>query len=86
MSRVPWPKLLHRQSQAHLVVGAIVQADGPAGVNDLAAALAVLRRLARQQKPAAEYAATVVREAGWPDVYFTFIDEADAKSSPSQSG
>ena len=48
-------------------------------MNDSTAALAVLRRLARKQKPAGDYAATVVREAGWPEVYFAFADEADAQ-------
>ena len=60
-------------------MGAIVQAHGPAGLNDSTLALAVLRRLARKQKPAGDYAATVVREAGWPEVYFAFTDEADAR-------
>jgi hypothetical protein len=79
MSRVPWHLFEGRQPQAHLVVGAIVQADGPAGLSDSTAALAVLRRLARQQKPAGDYAATMVREVGWPEVYFAFDVEADAR-------
>ena len=79
MSRVPWHLFQDCQLRAHLVVGAIVQTDGPAGLNDSTAALAVLRRLARKQKPAGDYAATVVREAGWPQVYFAFNDEADAQ-------
>jgi hypothetical protein len=79
MSRVPWHLFQDRQPQGHLVVGAIVQADGPAGLNDSTAALAVLMRLARKQKPAADYAATVVRDSGWPEVYFAFHDEADAQ-------
>jgi hypothetical protein len=60
-------------------VGAIVQANGPAGLNDSTAALVVLRRLARKQRPAGDYAGTVVRDAGWPEVYFAFTDDADAK-------
>jgi hypothetical protein len=58
MSRAPWHLFQDRQSQAHLVVGAIVQADGPAGLNDSTAALAVsdaLRgtksRLATMRRP-----------------------------------
>jgi hypothetical protein len=78
-SRVPWHLLQDRQPRAHLVVGAIVQANGPAGLNDSTAALVVLRRLARKQRPAGDYAATVVGDAGWPEVYFAFTDEADAK-------
>jgi hypothetical protein len=79
MSKVPWHLLEGRQARAHLVVGAIVQANSPAGWNDSSAALAVLRRLVNKQKPAGDYAATVVREAGWPEAYFAFNDEADAR-------
>jgi hypothetical protein len=79
MSKVPWHLFKERQHRAHLVVGAIVQADSPAGLSVSTAALAVLRRLARKQKPAGDYAATVVRAAGWPEVYFAFNDEADAQ-------
>jgi hypothetical protein len=86
MSRVPWHLFQNRQPRAHLVVGAIVQADGPAGLNDSTAALAVLRRLARKQKPAGDYAATVVREAGWPQVYFAFNDEPDAQQFAAAVG
>jgi hypothetical protein len=35
MSRVPWPKFPHRQPQAHLVVGVVAQAEGPAGGDEL---------------------------------------------------
>ena len=28
----------------------------------------------RRQSPDGDYAATVIREAGWPEVYFTFND------------
>jgi hypothetical protein len=86
VSRVPWHLFQDCQLRAHLVVGAIVQADGPAGLNDSTAALAVLKRLARKQKPAGDYAATVVREAGWPQVYFAFNDEADAQQFAAALG
>ena len=33
----------------------------------------------RQQKPGGDYAATVVRDTGRPEVHFAFVDEADAK-------
>jgi hypothetical protein len=79
MSRVPWHLFQDRKPHAHFVVGAIVQANGPASLNDSTVALAVLRRLARKQKPIGDYAATVVKEAGWPEVYFAFADEADAQ-------
>ena len=79
MSKVPWHLFQDSRQRAHLVVGAIVQANGPAGLNDSTVTLAVLRRLARKQKLAGDYAATVVREAGWPEVYFAFENEADAQ-------
>jgi hypothetical protein len=79
MSKVPWHLFQDRQPRVHLVVDVMAQADGPTALNDSTAALAILRRLARKQKPAGHYAATVVREAGWPEVYFAFDDEADAQ-------
>src|SRR5580704_5187938 len=79
MPRVPWPQFLHRQSQAHLVVGVVVQAEGPVGGDELNAVRNLLSRLVKQQKPGGDYAATVVRDTGRPEVYFAFVDEADAK-------
>jgi hypothetical protein len=76
MSRVPWHLFQDRKPHAHLVVGAIeVAADG----HELAAALNLLKRLVRQQKPAADYAASMARDAGRPEIYFAFDDEADAR-------
>jgi hypothetical protein len=79
MSRVPWHTIQDRQLRAHLVVGAIVQPDGPSGEGDLTAAHAVLRRLVTKQEPAADYAATLVRDTGRPEVHFAFRDEGDAR-------
>jgi hypothetical protein len=79
MSRVPWHLFQERQPQAHLVVGALVQADGPPGGDELTATQSVLTRLVRKQEPAGDYAATVVRDGGHPEVYFAFEDEADAR-------
>ena len=79
MSRVPWHLFQDRQSRAHLIVGVIVQADGPAGSDELTAAQSVLLRLIRKQKPAGDYASTVVRDAGWPEIYLAFEDDGDAK-------
>jgi hypothetical protein len=86
MSRIPWHFFQDHQPRAHLVVGTIIQAEGPAGLEDSTAALAALRHLATQQKPVSDYAATVIREAGWPELYFAFDDEADAqKFEPIES-
>ena len=73
---MPWHLFEERQPRAHLVAGAIeVAADG----DELAAALNLLKRLVRQQKPAADYAASMARDAGRPEIYFAFDDEADAQ-------
>jgi hypothetical protein len=40
---------------------------------------AVLKRLVSSQKHAGDYAVTVVREAGRPEVHLSFEDEADAR-------
>jgi len=79
MSRVPWHLFQVRQKRAHLVVGAVAKADGPVGSDELTAAQSVLKRLVRKQDPAGDYAATVVRDTGRPEVYFAFEDEADAR-------
>jgi hypothetical protein len=60
-------------------VGAIVQSDGPIGGDELTAAQVVLRRLVNEQKPAGDYAATLVRDTGRPEVHFAFRDEGDAR-------
>ena len=38
----------------------------------------VLRRLVNEQKPAGDYATTLVRDVGRPEIYFAFKDEGDA--------
>jgi hypothetical protein len=78
MSRVPWPKFLHRQPQAHLVVGSVIQEDGPVGGSELQGALTILRRLVINQKPAGDYATMVARDTGWPELYVAFENEKDA--------
>ena len=60
-------------------MGVLVLADGPAGGHELTAAQSVLLRLVRQQKPAGDYASTVVRDAGRPEIYLAFEDEGAAR-------
>jgi hypothetical protein len=79
MSRVPWPEFLHRQTQVHLVVGVLAETEAPVGGDELNAVRNLLNRLVRQQKLGGDYAATVVRDTGRPEVYFAFGEEADAK-------
>src|SRR5258708_39129196 len=83
MSRVPWHLIQDRQLRAHLVVGAIVQPDAPIGGDELTEAQVVLRRLVNEQKPAGDYAATLVRDTGRPEVYLAFDDEGDARKFAS---
>jgi len=77
MSRVPWHLFQDRQPRVHLVVGAL--GDAATDGDELTATLYVLMRVIRQQKPAGDYAATVVRDAGRPEIYLAFEDEGDAR-------
>ena len=79
MSRVPWHLFEGRQPRAQLIVGVLALADGPAGGDELTAAQSVLLRLARKQKPASDYASTVVRDAGRQEIYLAFEDEGAAR-------
>jgi hypothetical protein len=79
MSRVPWHLFQDRQPRAHLVVGAGVQATEPGGGEELRGVQSVLKRLVTNQKPAGDYAATMVRDGGRPEIYLAFEDEGDAR-------
>jgi hypothetical protein len=81
MSRVPWNLFQERQPRVHLVVAALanVATDG----DDLAATLNLLKRLIRELKFKGDYAATVSREAGRPEIYLAFDDEGEAKQFAS---
>jgi hypothetical protein len=81
MSRVPWHLFEERQPRAHLVVGAL--SDLAAGGDDLATTLNLLKRLIRELKFKGDYAATVSREAGRPEIYLAFDDEGEAKQFAS---
>jgi hypothetical protein len=55
-------------------------AEAPTDKGDqLAEAQYLLKRLVSEQKPVGDYAATVARDGGRPQVYFAFDDESDAK-------
>ena len=79
MSRVAWHLFQDRQPRAHLIVGVLMLAGGRVAGDELTAAQSVLLRLARKQKPASDYASTVVRDAGRPEIYLAFEDDGDAK-------
>src|SRR3981081_2491963 len=77
MSRVPWHLFKGSQPRAHLLVAAM-EADSLVGP-DLQTAQSALQRFVRRQKPSSDYATTVVREAGRPEIYLAFDDEDDAR-------
>jgi hypothetical protein len=79
MSKMPWHLFQDRHLRAHLVVGAAAQPEGPVVGDELKAFHSLLTRLVAKQKPASDYAATLVRETGRPEMYFAFADEADAR-------
>ena len=79
MSRVPWHLFEYRQPGAHLVVGALVEVAASDYGDELAVAQYVLKRLVSKQRPAGDYAATVARDGGRPEVYFAFENESDAR-------
>jgi hypothetical protein len=83
MPKVPWHLFQDRQPRAHLVVGTIAEPDAPIGGDALAEAQAVLRRLVNEQKPAGDYAATLVRDTGRPEIDLAFEDEGDARKFAS---
>jgi hypothetical protein len=79
MSKIPWHLIQDRHLRAHLVVGAAEQAEGPVAGDELKAFHSLLTRLVAKQEPVGDYAATVVRDAGCPEVHFAFEDQADAR-------
>jgi hypothetical protein len=60
-------------------VAAVAQAAGPPGGDEPSEVQLVLKRLVTNQKPAGDYATTVVRDAGRPEIYLAFEDEGDAR-------
>ena len=60
-------------------MGAGVQATEPGGGEELRGVQSVLKRLVTNQKPAGDYAATMVRDGGRPEIYLAFEDEGDAR-------
>jgi hypothetical protein len=79
MSKVPWILFQGREPQLHLVVGALTP-DASSGDKKLPVVQQLLLRLVRSQKPAGDFASTVVRDAGSPQMYFAFENEADART------
>jgi hypothetical protein len=78
MSKVPWPLFTSSHPQAHLLA-ASVPAAREVGNSDLKTAQYVLGRLVRELAPTGEYATTLVRASGRPEVYVAFEHEDDAR-------
>jgi hypothetical protein len=76
MSRQSWHLFEGRRPRAHLVVAVINAETGPGPRH----AQLVLERLVRQQQPIGDYATTVVRENGGPEVFLGFQEEGDART------
>ena len=77
MSRVPWHVFKDRNPRAHLVAASL-QAAEAVGSADLKTAQTVLQRFIRKLAPAADYATTIVRDGGQPEVHLAFANELDA--------
>jgi hypothetical protein len=78
MSRVPWHIFKDRNPRAHLVA-ASVRAAEPVGGSDLKIALTILQRLIKKLAPSGDYATSIVRDTGGPEVHLAFESELDAR-------
>ncbi len=78
MSKVPWPQFTSSHPRAHLLA-ASVPAARDVGNSDLKTAQYALGRLIREMAPSGDYATTLVRAAGRPEVYLAFEHEDDAR-------
>ena len=79
MPKVPWHAFKHSHPQAHLVI-AVVRAAQLVGSPDLKAAQTTLERFLKTLAPAGDYATTIVRDTGRPEVHLAFADERDARA------
>ena len=78
MPKVPWLAFRNDHPSAHLVAASVPTAT-LVGSTDLKIAQADLGRFIKKLAPAGDYATSIVREAGRPEVYLAFADEADAR-------
>ena len=78
MSKVPWHVLRSDHPRAHLVAASIAAAE-MVGSPDLKSAKAVLERLVKTLAPTGDYATSIVRETGEPEVHLAFENEPDAR-------
>jgi hypothetical protein len=78
MSKVPWHVFRSDHPQAHLVAASIESAE-LVGSPDLKTAKTVLERLVKTLAPGGDYATSIVRETGQPEVHLAFENELDAR-------
>lgn len=83
MSRLPWPAMIVRQPELHLVAGL---ATGDLAAPALREARTVMLRLVRQFRLNGDYAATIVREGVCPQFQLAFEAEADAERVGARLG
>ena len=79
MPKVPWHAFKHSHPQAHLVIAG-VRAAQLVGSPDLKAAQTTLERFLKTLAPAGDYATTIVRDTGRPEIHLAFADERDARA------
>jgi hypothetical protein len=78
MSKVPWHVFRSDHPRAHLVA-ALIEAAELVGSPDLKTAKTVLERLVKTLAPGGDYATSIVRETGQPEVHLAFENELDAR-------
>jgi hypothetical protein len=78
MSKVPWHIFRNDHPQAHLVAASIEAAE-LVGSPDLKTAKTILERLVKTLGPTGDYATSIVRETGQPEVHLAFENEFDAR-------
>jgi hypothetical protein len=78
MSKVPWHVFRSDHPRAHLVAASIEAAE-LIGSPDLKTAKTLLERLVKTLAPSGDYATSIVREGGQPEVHLAFENEPDAR-------
>jgi hypothetical protein len=79
MSKVPWHVFRNDHPRAHLVAASIEAAE-LVGSPDLKTAKTILERLIKTLGPTGDYATSIVRETGQPEVHLAFEHEPDART------
>src|SRR5258708_40308516 len=78
MSKVPWHVFRSDHPRAHLVAASVGAAE-LVGSPDLKIAKTALERLVKTLAPSGDYATSIVRETGQPEVHLAFENALDAR-------